>query len=208
MTNDGSSIPFVDVGLLSELPDPPPGHRYLDFLGGERELRCFVVPEETPRCEFMSRNTQLLDPILEPVYQNEGVFIRQDASYAIPGFYILSLSDQYRAIDALDETTHLRTSLILQELRRGMRIALRIEYVHVYYEEKPDRSCSVHYWVLPVDGSRASTVFRLDKRSYFGTFRLSDQRAAILRANHAMGEYFEDVGLRTRDQGLTNVLAL
>jgi diadenosine tetraphosphate (Ap4A) HIT family hydrolase len=204
------TVDYVDVETKAELPPTPTGLRYLDFLGGDKELRCFLVPQDMPRSHFMSEHADLLDEALHPVYQHNGICVRQDASYALPGFYIVSLDDHYSAMDRLDEATHLRVALVIRELRSGMRDALGIEYVHLHYEEKPDQSCNVHYWVMPVLDRQTMTttvIMRLDIRQYLSGFRFRDERKQICANNEKMREYFQLTKLARRDDGLVPRLA-
>src|SRR5262249_47396322 len=145
------TVEYLDVETKAELPPPPPaGFRYLDFLGGGKELRGFLVPHDMPPSPLMREHAGQLHQGLPPLYQHNGICVRQDASYALPAFYIVSLDAHYSAMDRMDDLTHLRVALVLRELRAGMRQALGIEYIHLHYEEKPDPSCNVHYWVMPV----------------------------------------------------------
>jgi hypothetical protein len=156
------------------------------------------VPEEMPRARFMREHAHVLDDCLRPIYDCGGVTIGQDTAYALPGFYIIGLHDQVRALDYLDSGLHQRISLILMELRKGMRSVLNIDYVHVYYQEKPDESCSVHWWVMPVNKDeerRVPRIVDLDVRNYLSQFRFSEERETILKFNQRMVDYFNDIGL-------------
>jgi hypothetical protein len=200
---------YVDIDTKAELPSAPPGFRYLDFLGGDKELRCFLVPREMPRCRFMTEHADLLDKALHPVYQHHGICVRQDASYALPGFYIVSLDHHYSAMDQMDEVNHLRVALVLRKLRSGMRDALSIDYIHLHYEEKPDESCNVHYWVMPVfdrETQMTTAILRLDIRKYLSVFRFRDERKVICANNERMREHFRATGLATRDDDLVSRL--
>jgi hypothetical protein len=203
------SVEYIDVEAKTELGPAPTGFRYLDFLGGDKELRCFLVPHDMPRCHFMSEHADLLDEALNPVYAHHGICVRQDSSYALPGFYIVSLDEQYTAMDRMDEVTHLRGALVLRALRAGMRTSLGIGYVHLHYEEKPDESCNVHYWVMPVLDRVTQTttvILRLDIRKYLSAFRFRVERAEICDNNEKVREYFRTIGLAARDDELTSRL--
>lgn len=200
---------FVDVASRSEMPPAPPGYRYLDFLGGQKGLRCFLVPHDMPRYRFMEEYPEQLDSTLTPIYNNNGICVRQDASYALPGFYVASLTDHYPALDVMDETTHLRVSLVIHELRKGMRQKLGVEYIHLHYEEKPDPSCNVHYWVMPVadpETGATTVIMRLNIRDYLARFRFPEQKETICRYNETMFDYFKKVQLARRDDALVRAL--
>ncbi|WP_369393001.1 hypothetical protein AB5J72_39565 [Streptomyces sp. CG1] len=200
---------FVDVFDRQEIPTPPNGHRYLEFLGGDRQLRCYLVPKGMPRNRFMNEYGSLLDESLAPIYDHKGVTVRQDASYALPGFYIVALHRQYRALDEMDEKTHLRLFFVLREVRAGLRAALGVEHVHLYYEEKPDETSSVHYWVMPAQQDAevpATVIMRLNLKDYLRQFRFAAQRPAIIEHNNAMRAYFQETRLRQRDDQLATCL--
>jgi diadenosine tetraphosphate (Ap4A) HIT family hydrolase len=200
---------FVDVSSRLEIPVAPPGYRYLDFLGGERELRCFLVDESMPRPLFIEKHSEVLDPALLPIYENAGIYVRQDASYALPGFYVLSFKTQYPSIDQMDAKSHMRASFVVREIRKGMREVLGIDYIHIYYEEKPDLSCNVHFWLLPVRNPRTgntTVIMRLNLREYLAQFRFSEQKKKILQFNAAMITYIADTKLQLRDCQLSVLL--
>jgi len=189
---------FIDVDYQLELPPEPHGLRFLEFLGGTKQLRCFLVPEKTTRLEFMREHRHLLDDCLTPIYDREGITVTQDAGYALPGFYIIGLQDQVRALDFLDIGLHQRLSLVLLELRKGMRKVLNIDHVHIYYHEKLDVACSVHWWVMPAPRKgpqRIPAIVDLDLRNYLSQFRLTEQRETILNFNQRMTDYFSDIDL-------------
>jgi hypothetical protein len=153
----------------------------------------------------MREHADQLDQALQPVYQHNGICIRQDASYALPAFYIVSLDEHYNAMDRMDDLTHLRAALVLRELRAGMRQVLGIEYIHLHYEEKPDPSCNVHYWLMPVrDRQTGATapIMRLDIRRYLNSFRFRDEREAICANNATMRQHLRQTGLVRRDDDL------
>lgn len=139
---------YFDVNNLTELPELPKGLRFFDFIGGTKELRCFVATEDMPRNQFIEEYEDSLDACLKPIYKFNGICVKQDASYALPGFYIISPTNHYRSIDEIDEITHLRLFFILREIRKAMREVLQIEHIHLYYEEKKSKSCNVHYWYM------------------------------------------------------------
>ncbi|GGK03036.1 hypothetical protein GCM10010123_36230 [Pilimelia anulata] len=200
---------YHDIDRGTVLPPAPPGYRYLDFLGGSRDLRCYLVPADTPRCVFLRRHRDVLDEALQPVYDHRGVCVRQDASHALPGFYIVGLDRQYPALDLMDEDTHLRVALVLRAVRAGMRAALGIDYVHVYQEEKPDPSCNVHYWLMPIvePCGDATTVARLDVGRYLAAFRFPDHRATIRQYNRRLRRHLAAADLAGRDDALAARLA-
>jgi len=192
---------FVDVNDRSELLSLPEGYRYLDFLGGEKELRCFVIPYDMPRSQFVDQHGDLLDECLTPIYQNGGIIVRQDASYPLPGFYILSFKKHFPSFDKVDDLTHLRSFLIIRYLRQGMRDVLKIPYIHFHYEEKPAKSCNVHYWLMPVQEQNGNTpiIYDLDIRHYLNQFKFQENKKNIRFYNKKMKEFVESIDLMKID---------
>lgn len=188
---------FFDVNDRSELPVLTEGYRYLDFLGGEKELRCFVIPYDMPRSQFIEQYGNFLDECLAPIYQNSGITVMQDASYPLPGFYILSFKEHFSSFDKIDDLTHLRSFLIIRYLRQGMRDALEIPYIHFHYEEKPAKSCNVHYWLMPVQEKNGTTpiIYDLDLRSYLDQFKFQDNKEKIKYYNKKMKEFIARINL-------------
>jgi hypothetical protein len=75
----------------------------------------------------------------------------------------------------------------------------------MHHEEKPDPSCNVHYWVMPVldrETGTTSPIMRLDIRRYLSGFRFRDERDAICANNVKMREHFEQTALARRDGDL------
>lgn len=193
-------VPYVDVDCKEELPTAPAGHRYLDFLGGTKHLRCYLVPDDVPRIEFMESFTGF-DECLAPVYRHGGVTVRQDASYALPGFYVVAFDRHVRALDQVEPADSAVAAIVTREVRRGMREALGIEHIHLYYEEKAASSTHVHYWLVPVPsrvGDKSTVITRIDIKPYLKQFRFQEQRDTILRYNTRLDEHLTRAGTATR----------
>ncbi|HVX01042.1 MAG TPA: hypothetical protein VHA52_11480 [Candidatus Babeliaceae bacterium] len=202
-----SAIEYQDVAHLSELSSPPQGCRYFDFIGGTKGIRCFIAPQDMSRTQFIEENEALLDPCLTPIYKNAGITIKQDASFPVPGFYIVAPIQPYRSLDTVDEITHLRMFFLLREIRRAMRDVLGIEYAHVYYEEKADKSCNVHYWILPIhDIKKYPRIYNFDVLKYLEQFNYQDNHIKIKEFNNKLKRYIEKSCLVERDNQLINLL--
>lgn len=204
-----SVMQHIDVYNVSELPLVKKGYRYLDFLGGTKNLRCFLVPYNMPRCEFLNKYSTLLDETIQPIYEKDGILIRQDASFALPGFYILSYIKHFNAFDKLDDVIYMRTFFLIKKIRHGMRNKLNIPFIHMYYEEKIEKSCNVHYWLMPVltDGTKyPPIIYNIKIRKYLSKFTFQNERKNILMYNNIMKEYIKEINLKQQDDDLKNKL--
>jgi hypothetical protein len=141
---------IIDVYKISELPEIPKGKKFYEFLGGEKNLRCYIVDDFITRAEFISENESLLDTCLKPIYLNNNIRVAQDTTYAIPGFYIVNPEYQIPAFDKDKNQMILRLTFIARTIRRGLRETHNINTAKIYCEEKITRSSNIHFWVLPV----------------------------------------------------------
>jgi len=202
-------VEIIDVRDLWERPRPPAGTRYLDFIGGEKEIRCFLVPDSLPRIVFMEEHPELLDRAIQPIYESDVLNVRQDSSYALPGFYIVGLRAPVAALDRLPVQLHLRMSLVLYEVRVAMRSLLGIDLIHLHYEERPEPSCTVHYWLMPILPDRCGRPFvitHLNLLAYVNQFRFTETRDRIYEYNERMREHLRHSGLREREQAIARAL--
>lgn len=187
-------LEYIDVNNLEELPKLDDEYRYLDFLGGTKQFRCYIVSKDMPRCLFMEEYRDKLDKILFPVYMDEDICISQDASYALPGFYIISLRKHYRNIIELDYDLYKKINFWIYEIRKAMKESLEIDYVNVYYEEKSSGSANVHYWLMPVKtkDKMAPKLHYLYLKDYLEQFKLCDNRNQIEEYNSKIKKYIKD----------------
>ena len=184
---------YIDVNSLEELPELDNDYRYLDFLGGTKQYRCYIVSKDLPRCIFMEKYREKLDKILLPIYMDEDICISQDASYALPGFYIISLRCHYRNIIELNYDLFKKINFWVYEIRKAMKEVLNIEYVNIYYEEKTSKSANVHYWLMPVSTQEkiAPKLHYLYLKEYLEQFKLTDNRKQIEEYNAKIKKYIE-----------------
>lgn len=185
---------YIDVNSLEELPKLEKNYRYLDFLGGTKQYRCYIVSEDLPRCIFIEKYRKKLDKILLPIYIDEDICISQDASYALPGFYIISLRKHYRNITELDFKLFEKINFWIYEMRKAMKEILNIEYVNIYYEEKTSKSANVHYWLMPIKTKEkiAPKLHYLYLKEYLEQFNLIENRKLIEKYNAKMRKYIKE----------------
>lgn len=176
---------YIDVTNLKELPKLRKEKRYLEFLGGTKQYRCYIVDKDLPRCDFYKYNSELISEFLQPIYKNHGIVVAQDNTFPIPGFYILSYDKPYNSVDELPNSLAIRTTSLIKEIRKIMRKKLNIKYVNIYYEEKSSKSNNVHYWILPKTGAidLKNKLYELDLKSYLESFKLQENKSKIIKYN-------------------------
>lgn len=181
---------YIDVNNLKELPKLSAEKRYLEFLGGTKQYRCYIVDKDLPRCDFYKYNPELISEFLQPVYKNHGIVVAQDNTFPIPGFYIISYDKQYNSIDELPNSLMIRTTSLIKEIRKIMREKLNIKYVNIYYEEKNSKSNNVHYWILPKTNvvNLKNKLYELDLNSYLESFKLQENKSEIIKYNRLIKE--------------------
>ena len=189
-TNTKEEYKYIDVDNLKQLPKLSEEKRYLEFLGGTKEYRCFIVDKNLPRCDFYKNNSELITDFLQPIYKNHGIVVAQDNTFPIPGFYILSYDKQYNSIDELPNSLIIRTISLIKEIRKIMREKLNIKYVNIYYEEKDSKSNNVHYWIMPkIDTvNLKNKLYELDLKSYLESFKFQENKTKIIKYNKLIKE--------------------
>jgi hypothetical protein len=210
----------LDVSSLDELPPPPAGHRWLEFIGGPG-WTCFLLPASLSRCEFLRDRGGELDPVLAPVYASHGIIVRQDTTFPLPGFYIVAVHDVVPSLDAMPLVTHLRIALIVRAVRQAQRSALGVQNIHLYYHETPLPTCSVHYWLMPVDTAeprpsreywnvqwvpKLPTILEIDRDRLLTSVTLAEARDRLLDAHERMREALATMGLGKQSDALGEMI--
>jgi diadenosine tetraphosphate (Ap4A) HIT family hydrolase len=192
---------FFDIANASELPPLPEGYRYFDCIGGTQEKRYFLAPKDIPRTYFFKNYEHLLDECLFPIYNHNGICVRQDSSFPIPGFYIVSPVEHYTSLDQMDLILNNRLFLILHEIRKGMRERLGIKLTILIYEEKPKKSCCVHFLLLPIYSDSYSSSESFNFYNYLLSYEFSYRkyRNDILAYNQKMKDYIKQIKLQELD---------
>jgi hypothetical protein len=171
-----------------------------------------LVPQEYPRAAFLREHSDLLDPCLQPIYNNKGIDVRADATWALPGFYVLGYDEQrYRSLDTMDDLMHLRSFFIIKKLREGMREKLNINFLQLLYEEKKQlKSLNMHYWLMPTEDRNTKethSLYDLNVRKYLKRFDFKKEKRTILEYNFKMKEYLSAINLTDQDNKLIELLA-
>ena len=201
---------YFDIADSLELKPEPKGCRYFDCIGGTKEKRYYIAPENISRGELLEKYEHLLDECILPVYKHNGICVRQDPSFPIPGFYIISPVDHYPALDKMDFVLHSRLFFILYKIRSIMRIELNIQHINIYYEEKPKRSCNVHFILLPIYLEPYPRLYDLNLNEYLFQyeFLFSKYKKSILEHNHKMKNYIKKINLQEQDNNFTKNISI
>lgn len=199
---------YFDVEKFDDLLPAPKGKRYLDCLSDPKGLRCYLVPENMTRGEFLEKYEDMLDERLLPIYINQGICIRQDSSFPIPGFYIVHPVTSYTCFDLLDDTLHLRTFFVIKVLRKAMRDILGISHIHMYYHEKLHKNGDVHYSLLPLYNiTRNDVLLRFTLKKYLDQFSYQKENQKILEYNNKIKRHFQKIHLVSQDNQLLKTLS-
>ena len=199
-------IKYYDADDLNELPKLDKTKRYLEFLGGTKKYRCFIVDRDMPRCDFYKNHLELLEEFLYPIYKNRGILVAQDNTFPLPGFYILSYDKKYNSVDEIPESLSIRTSFLLSKIRKLMRTKLNIQFVNIYYEEKNLESNNVHYWILPKnnDVNCLKKLYEFDLKKYLYQADYKKNKDKIIEYNQIIKKALVDENYSRVDDELYN----
>lgn len=191
-----NAVPEIESTLEvfdeTELPPVPKGKKYFVCIGGDKNFQGFLRDNSISKGEFISIYEDKLDDCLKPVYEDNQIIVRQDAKYAIPGFYIVSPKSHYQRIDEMPDNLFHRCMETVREVKEGLS-KLEIESTHIYHDEKYKSPASVHFWVLPIyekqirEQSLNPTIFSKDIWTYLDSFpRFKETKSKILEINSSM----------------------
>lgn len=206
------NIVYYDVNDLEELPDlKEKNFRYLDFIGGSKEFRVFVVPIDMTRNDFIKKHSNLIDMrLFRPIYENKGIVITPDMSYALPGFYVLTYKSYVHHVDSLPDNLMMRTGILIKNLRKGLKQALNFECCNLYSDEKKRISSPLHYWFVPkcpehLKAGLDHKLMDLNLNEYLKKFKYSKYKEQIIQCNEKMINYFKEINLKSIDDTIFNL---
>jgi diadenosine tetraphosphate (Ap4A) HIT family hydrolase len=119
--------------------------RALDFLDGRR----YIVHANVCRGCFMNEREVDLPAVLQPVYDDGELTVRQDAEWPVPGFMVVAVRPHLATIADLPLKLALKTVTVVRAVRAVMRDDLGLAAVHIYQEDKFVRP-HFHAWMLPL----------------------------------------------------------
>jgi diadenosine tetraphosphate (Ap4A) HIT family hydrolase len=155
---------------------------------------------EEPYCRgcFMNHNEHLMPFYIYPVFERDGVVVRQDAEWPIPGFYIISIREHIGSFDCIDAKTRAMICELLFWIRKGIREKLGVERAQIYHEEKIS-SPHFHIWILPLwEDIMSKTgiqpkIYESNIKQYIDSFHFEETKGKILKCNEIMKEFLNTV---------------
>ncbi|MBX7138108.1 MAG: hypothetical protein K1X83_09000 [Oligoflexia bacterium] len=142
---------------------------------------------------LMEQRPDLMPPHIEPLIQNEFWTVRQDAEFAVPGFYVVGARAQVLSIADLTAAQMTEFSTIIRAVREIMRSKLGIERVNIYLEEKL-KEPHLHIWLVPMwpeimeQHGIEPRLWEGNVRKYLELFKFEEEDQKILRFNRIMRE--------------------
>lgn len=197
-------VAYIDIDTFREFQElpTPTGWYWCEFYGGSKEYRCFLLPGHLRRAEIfqIKKYNQLLDESVEPIYQGNGLYVRQDPSHAMPGFYIVSPDKGFQSIDMLELILYMQMRLVDYEVGMAMQAVLGISKIFRVNEERKVAHQNVHTWLLPLTWlDTAPSILDVNTLDYMLTFSSWRQhKDSIIGANKLMRHYLESRGVTKR----------
>jgi len=179
-----------------DLPDAPAGKKYFVCIGGNKNFQCFLADSSLSKGEFLFAHENDLDDCLRPIYDDGQIVVRQDAKYAIPGFYIVSTRETYRTVDEMPLSLFMRCMILTRKIKSGL-LDLNVSQTHMYNDEKLNSPASVHFWVLPIHKRYAEdhnlTIYSSDIWKYLDSYpRFVYTKQNIFKINEKMKSYLKN----------------
>lgn len=184
-----------------EVIKAPEGKRVLGFFDGNY----WIVDEDDCRGCLMQLRKDEMSEYMTPIYEDEDIWVTQDAEFAIPGFYVVGPKKHLAGLADFSPDLSMKLGLITHLVRKGMRDELGIEFAETYHEERMKNS-HYHNWILPCWGyamecsgcmpkifpSKVSKYKCLsaDIISYLRCFNFEEEKEKILKLNDLMRKYF------------------
>lgn len=164
--------------------------REFKFIDGSK----YLVSEHECRGCFMVKNKEKMSKLIEPIYNEKGVVVRQDAEWPIPAFYIVSVDKHIGSIMDLEDELCKEIILIIKKIRTGLKELFGIKRAQIYHEEKIN-SPHFHVWILPlweniiVEKNIYPKIYESNVKSYIDLFDLDENKEIINECNLKMKEY-------------------
>lgn len=194
------NINYIDVDGLDRLPSISKNKKYLEFIGGTKKYRCFIVDDFYSRWDFYDEHAELIAKEFYPVYKNRDILVAQSNIYAVPALYIISYAKQYNNIAELPNSLIIRTNTLIKYIRKIMLEQLNIDYVDIYYEES--HLSNFNILIIPnYEGKKINDV-SIEKR--FKDFNIAKTRKKIIDINNKIRKELAKINYKKIDDELYN----
>lgn len=155
-----------------------------------------VMDNECRGC-FMVKNEDKMSDLLNPIYKNKGIVVRQDAEWPIPAFYIVSIDEHIGSISDLDDRLCIEIILIIKKIRKGLKDLFGIDRAQIYHEEKINAP-HFHIWILPLwnDVMKKNNIYpkiyESNVKQYIDLFKYESTKKKIKECNEKMKKYLSE----------------
>ncbi len=170
---------IIEVYREEEIPELPEGMKYFVCIGGSRNFQCFPESRSLSRGDFMRKYQDQLAECLQPVFRTDTVQVRQDAMYAVPGFFIVSPIDEYAGLRSTPEDVLSECLLYSELVRKKMAAHPAVKNVQIYYNENFLKPTSTHFWVLPLFTDSRLSITQEGFWDYVCSFEYSKSKEEI-----------------------------
>jgi diadenosine tetraphosphate (Ap4A) HIT family hydrolase len=165
------------------ISEPPMGFRTMNFLDGTQ----MIVPADTCRGCLINDMEDQLSGLLEPVFDDGIITVRQDAEWAVPGFMVVGIRPHIGSLDRMDPLLVAQIMTVTRTVRASMRNALGLHAVQMYLEEKLDRP-HFHLWMLPL-WPKVMAAHDINPRIYESNITEYMSKFDMTRDEHLVREY-------------------
>lgn len=187
----------IEVYSLDELPKVGEGFKFFSCIGGSKNYQCFIDSTNLSRADFMKKYEKEIDICHKPIYEDVDILIRQDAMYAVPGFYIVATKKSYKNIAQMELEVYQKCLLCVQRVRRLLKEEYGVNRAFIYYDEHYKKPSSTHFWVLPIyddvikENNLNATILSKDIWEYQELFKFNKTKEEIYKLNRGMTKLLE-----------------
>ena len=194
---------IIEVFSLDELPKAKKGMKYFACIGGNKNYQCFLEAKSLSRAEFMDKYAQYIDKCHTPIYEDSDIIIRQDAQYAIPGFYVVATRKKYKNIAEIDSELYSKCLRFIDRISGILNNKYGVNNIYIYYDEHLEKPSSTHFWIMPIyekeikrNKYKPSIIYH-DIWKYQDLFFYKKTKKRIIKINNEIrnllkeGEHFE-----------------
>lgn len=164
---------MLEVFSENELPLAPEGKKFFTCIGGKKNFQCFLSDNWMSKGQFITTHENELDDCLKPIYENNGIVVRQDAKYAIPGFYIVSPKEHFSNIHDMPATMFQRCMFIAQNVKKDYRHWEFNKRIFIMMKNTKIQLVHIFGFYLYINGlSKKITLMPLLPQKIFGSTKI------------------------------------